>query len=79
MPSIFDVVMSSTHILEYELGNFKAMSADVRINIDCADFTWIEFYRAQELIERGEQAAQKALPAIRAALAAGSSARSTAG
>jgi NTE family protein len=79
MPSIFDVVMSSIHILEYELGNFKAMSADVRINIDCADFTWIEFYRAQELIERGEQAAQKALPAIRAALAAGSSARSTAG
>jgi NTE family protein len=78
MPSIFDVVMSSIQILEYELGNFKATGADVRINIDCADFTWIEFYRPEELIERGEEAAERALPAIRAALAERTDARAVA-
>jgi NTE family protein len=75
MPSIFDVVMSSIQILEYELGNFKAAGADVRINIDCADFTWIEFYRSEELIERGAEATERALPAIRAALAERTDAR----
>ena len=79
MPNIFDVAMSSIQTLEYELGNFKAMSADVRINIDCADFTWIEFYRASELIERGAEAAQRALPAIRAVLAERTGVPETAG
>ena len=31
---------------QYELGNFKAISADVRINPDLSAYTWIEFYRA---------------------------------
>lgn len=69
MPNVFDVVMSSLQTLEYELGNFKAASADIRLNIDLADFTWIEFYRPTELIERGAQAAERALPQIRRVLA----------
>jgi NTE family protein len=64
MPSLFDIVMNSMQILQYELGNFKAISADVLINPDLSDFTWIEYYRAGELIERGAEAARKALPAI---------------
>ena len=68
MPSLFDIVMNSMQILQYELGNFKAISADVLINPDLSDFTWIEYYRADELIERGAEAAAKALPAIRKAL-----------
>lgn len=65
MPSLFDIVMNSMQILQYELGNFKAITADVLINPDLSDFTWIEYYRADELIERGAQAAERALPAIR--------------
>ena len=65
---MFDIVMNSMQILQYELGNFKAISADVLINPDLSDFTWIEYYRADELIERGADAARKALPAIRNAL-----------
>ena len=68
MPSLFDIVMNSMQILQYELGNFKAISADVLINPDLSDYTWIEYYRADELIERGAEAAAKALPAIRKAL-----------
>ena len=70
MPNLFDIVMNSMQILQYELGNFKAISADVLINPDLSDFTWIEYYRADELIERGIEAAQKALPLIQKAIAA---------
>lgn len=64
LPNTFDIVMNSLQILQYELGNFKAISADVLINPDLSDFTWIEYYRAQELIDRGVQAAERAMPAI---------------
>jgi NTE family protein len=68
MPSLFDIVMNSMQILQYELGNFKAITADVLINPDLSDFTWIEYYRADELIDRGAEAAQRALPAIKKAV-----------
>jgi NTE family protein len=64
MPNLFDIVMNSMQILQYELGNFKAITADVLINPDLSDFTWIEYYRADELIARGKEAAERALPAI---------------
>src|SRR5258706_3658502 len=64
LPSLFDIIMNSMQILQYELGNFKAITADVLINPDLSDFTWIEYYRADELIERGAEAADRAYPAI---------------
>jgi NTE family protein len=68
LPSLFDVGMNSLQTLQYELGNFKAISADVRINPDLADFTWIDFHRSEELIERGARAAESALPELRRVL-----------
>ena len=68
LPNMFDIVMNSLQILQYELGNFKAISADVLINPDLSDFTWIEYYRSHELIDRGVEAAERALPAIEKAL-----------
>ena len=68
MPNLFDIVMNSMQILQYELGNFKAISADVLINPDLSDFTWVEYYRSQELIDRGIEAAEKAMPAIQRVL-----------
>jgi NTE family protein len=70
MPNLFDIVMNSMQILQYELGNFKAITADVLINPDLSDFTWIEYYRADELIARGAEAAKRALPAIAKAIEA---------
>jgi NTE family protein len=64
LPNLFDIVMNSMQILQYELGNFKAITADVLINPDLSDFTWIEYYRADELIERGAEAAELELPMI---------------
>ena len=68
LPSTFDTVMNAIQVLQHELGNFKAITADVRINPELADFTWIEFYRPLEIIERGARATEEALPSIRAAI-----------
>ena len=70
MPNMFDLVMNSIQSLQHELGNFKAISADVRINVELAEFTWIDFHRALELIERGADAATAALPDVQRMLAA---------
>ncbi len=69
LPNLFDIIMNSMQILQYELGNFKAIAADVRINPDLSDFTWIEYYRSEELIQRGVEAAERAIPAIKSAYA----------
>jgi len=64
MPSLFDVMMNTVQIIQHELGSYKAITADVLIVPDLADFTWIEFYRPLELIERGARATEQALPEI---------------
>lgn len=69
LPSLFDVTMNSIQQLQHELGAFKGISADVQITPDLTDFTWIEFYRPLELIERGAEAARRALPEVRRVLA----------
>lgn len=69
LPNMFDLIMNTMQVLQYELGNFKAISADVRINPDLSGLTWIEFYKPQELIDRGAEAAERALPEIKRVLA----------
>jgi NTE family protein len=68
LPNTLDITMNSMQVLQHELGNFKAISADVRINPDLSDFTWIEFNRSHELIDCGIEAAERALPAIKKAV-----------
>ena len=67
LPNMFDIIMNAMQTLQYELGNFKAISADVLINPELSDFTWVEYYRSAELIQRGIVAAERALPAIQRA------------
>ena len=69
LPNLFDVTMNSIQQLQHELGNFKAISADVRIVPDMSEFTWIEFYRPSELIARGYEAGVRAVPEVRRVLA----------
>ena len=65
LPNLFDIIMNSIQTLQYELGNFKAISADVRINPDLSGHTWIEFYKPMAFIEEGIRATERALPEIR--------------
>jgi NTE family protein len=73
LPNLFDIIMNSIQTLQYELGNFKAISADVRINPNLSGHTWIEFYKPMAFIDKGARAAEQALPEIRRVLAERSS------
>jgi NTE family protein len=64
-PNLFDITMNSMQTLQHELGNFKAISADVRVNPDLSEFTWIEYYRSHEIIDKGIEATEQMLPAIK--------------
>jgi NTE family protein len=62
MPNSFDITMNSLQTLQHELGRYKVMSADVAIAPDLSDFTWTDFDKAAQLIDRGIEAAEAALP-----------------
>ena len=52
LPNMLDILMNTVQMLQHELGNFKGIVADVRITPDLSDFTWVEFYKPLEIIER---------------------------
>jgi NTE family protein len=64
-PNAMDIFMNTMRILQHELGKFRAVSADLTITPDLSDFTWVEFYKTKDLIERGAEAAEEALPEVR--------------
>jgi NTE family protein len=70
MPDIVDVLMNSLQMTEYELGNFKSLDADVLINVDMAEFTWVDFHRALDIVKRGHEAGMRAAPRVDASLRA---------
>jgi NTE family protein len=65
MPNAFDITMNSLQTLQHELGLYKVVSANVSILPELSDFTWTDFDRSRELVERGVEAAEAALPALR--------------
>jgi NTE family protein len=68
LPDIVDVFMNSLQATQFELGNFKSLAADVLVNVDMAEFTWIDFHRALDIIERGRRAGERVVPEVRAAM-----------
>lgn len=66
--NIFDVIMSSTQIMEYVLSENAREEADVVIRPVHRDAAWYEFNEAKKYITRGEEETEKALPEIRQAL-----------
>ena len=70
LPDVVDVLMNSLQVVQYELGSFRALAGDVQVNVDLAGFTWIEFYRATEIVDRGRTAGEAAVEQVRAAVAA---------
>lgn len=65
MPNSFGITMNALQTLQYELGLYKVISADVSIQPDLSDFTWTDFDRSRELIDKGIEAAEAALPDLR--------------
>ena len=65
-PNIADIVVRTLQATEFVIAEQSAKQADVLIHPDLRGINWFEFYEVNQLIKRGEEAAQKALPAIKA-------------
>jgi len=64
LPNMFDLIMNRCRCFRYELGNFKAISADVLINPELSDFTWVEYYRSDELMSARRGCPERPCPQL---------------
>jgi NTE family protein len=64
-PNIFQVMLQSIYITTYSLAQNSLEDADIVIEPDLANIGAGDFHKAQELIKRGEQAAQRVIPEIK--------------
>jgi len=65
-PNIADIIVRTLQATEFVIAEQSAKQADVLIHPDLKGIQWYELYEVNELIKRGEEAAQKALPEIKA-------------
>jgi NTE family protein len=70
-PNIFQVMMQSIYITTYSLARNALSNADIAIEPDLARIGAGDFNKARELITRGREAAQKAIPEIKRKLEMG--------
>jgi NTE family protein len=64
-PNIIQVIMQSIYITTYAAGHHALEKADIVIVPDLAHIGGSDFNRAPEMITRGREAAQKAIPEIK--------------
>jgi NTE family protein len=64
------VAYQAVTIMSAEIARLRAREADVVVSPDVGDVAYDDFSQKKRLIAAGEEAARKALPAIRAAIAA---------
>jgi NTE family protein len=64
-PNIFQIMMQSLYIATDSIARSSLQDADVVIEPDLAHIGAGDFQKARELIRRGEQAAQNAIPEIK--------------
>lgn len=67
-PNIFNILIQSIYIMEYEILKPRILDADVVINPDVSHIEAYEFHRSEEAITEGYIAARKALPEIQTSL-----------
>ncbi|MEW5894831.1 MAG: patatin-like phospholipase family protein [Candidatus Omnitrophota bacterium] len=64
-PTISEIMVQTLLASEYEIARQAVLEADVLVHPDLTGIQWHELHRVDELIKRGEEAAERALPAIR--------------
>jgi len=64
-PNIFEVLIQSVYLMEYEIAKLKAKEADIVITPDVGILKVLDFYHRKEAIIKGFEAAKKVLPNIR--------------
>ena len=68
-PNIFQVMLQSVYIATYSLAQTSSANADIVIEPDLSDIGAGDFNKTRELLKRGREAGQKAIPEIKRMLA----------
>jgi len=64
-PNIFEVLIQSVYLMEYEIAKLKAKEADIVITPNVSNLKVLDFYQRKEVIIKGFEAAKRVLPNIR--------------
>ena len=65
-PNVFDILMNTIQAMETEIAEVEGESADVLIRPVVPNANWVEFFKPQQFIKRGEEETMKMLPKIKA-------------
>ena len=64
-PFIFDVIMRSMQSMEYRIAEVSCRDADLTLRPTLAGSHWLEFFRPEQFIQRGEEVALQYLPELK--------------
>ena len=64
-PLIFDVIIRSMQSMEYQIAEIACHDADLTLRPTMPGSHWLEFYRPQKFIQRGEEEALSRLPELK--------------
>lgn len=67
-PNIFDAIVIAMQATESILAEISCKQSDVCLHPDLSGISWFEFYKAKELIRKGQEEARRCLPQIKALL-----------
>ncbi len=65
-PNIFDILMNTIQIMEAEIAQIESEAADVVLRPVIPNASWVEFFKPDQFIRRGEEEATRLLPKIKA-------------
>ena len=65
-PNVFDILMNTIQTMETELSETEGDSADVLLRPVVPNANWVEVFKPQQFIKRGEEETMKMLPKIKA-------------
>lgn len=68
-PNVFDILMNTIQYMESEIAEIEGSAADVLIRPVLPTATWVDFYKPEPFIRRGEEETLKLLPKIKALVA----------
>ncbi|HTL70904.1 MAG TPA: patatin-like phospholipase family protein [Candidatus Eisenbacteria bacterium] len=63
--NIFDILMNTIQTMESEISEMEGESADVLIRPVVSNANWVDFYKPQQFIKRGEEETMRLLPKIK--------------
>ncbi len=65
-PNVFDILMNTIQSMEAQISEIESEAADLVIRPVMANASWVEFFKPQPFIKKGEEETVKMLPKIKA-------------